>query len=411
MELWGFEREGETVPGERFGLFFGPPPGSLGRAAPVAAAVPAANPNEVQFNYSWLGDDGSSEGGDFKADVAPGADVTKGQGLEKFFEHLKGKFEKKGSGKVKGFFERGGKTYDLEIGQAVPKGKKNGVLGIASTSVTPREEKKPEAAAQPGAKPEPPKQGEAAPGDEKIKKLEGQVDEMSKLLKAMSEDQEKDERSDFDKSLDRANGTMERFGRLGETSHYAMDAWGSMTTPHNGGSMLGIQGLGGNFQMGVGGGMADFGMAGGIGGGSTLADTRAQNRKLEALINFLIAQILMGNIDAITSAMIAISRKSKQTLIRSSVSMLRAMQHYDKQQDALTDQFEKMQPKGNESANDFSRRSTALSLKLNGIAAARQMFMNQLRDVMTMTEEVGNVEKSLLDITGQFRRHYSRFNV
>ncbi|MBI4197131.1 MAG: hypothetical protein HY539_04850, partial [Deltaproteobacteria bacterium] len=50
-------------------------------------------------------------------------------------------------------------------------------------------------------------------------------------------------------------------------------------------------------------------------------------------------------------------------------------------------------------------------LKLNGIAAARQMFMNQLRDVMTMTEEVGNVEKSLLDITGQFRRHYSRFNV
>ena len=119
---------------------------------------------------------------------------------------------------------------------------------------------------------------------------------------------------------------------------------------------------------------------------------------------------MMGNTDAITSALIAISRKSKETLIRSSVAMLSAMKQYDKQQDLLTQQFQKIQFDP-ENPQQFQHESQGLSMQLNSIAVARQMMMNQLRDVMTMSEEIGNVEKSILDITGQFKRSYSRFNV
>lgn len=148
--------------------------------------------------------------------------------------------------------------------------------------------------------------------------------------------------------------------------------------------------------------------AGGLG-----EDIRRQNSKLEALINFLLMQILSGNTDAITSALIAISRKSKGTLILSSVAMLSAMKQYDKQQGQISDTFQKLQfdPGNPDSMANFQHQSQGLSMQLNSIAVARQMLMNQMRDVLTMTEEIGNVEKSVLDIVGQFKRHYSRFNV
>ena len=148
-------------------------------------------------------------------------------------------------------------------------------------------------------------------------------------------------------------------------------------------------------------------------GGGLGDEIREQNRKISALIQFLLLQILSGNIDAITSAMIAISRKSKGTLILSSVAMLSAMQQYDEQQARLTEQFKNLQfdPNDPKSATAFQHESSSLSMQINSIAVARQMFMNQMRDVMTMSEEIGNIEKSVLDIVGQYKRSYSRFNV
>ncbi|MBI2083099.1 MAG: hypothetical protein HYT76_05975 [Deltaproteobacteria bacterium] len=198
----------------------------------------------------------------------------------------------------------------------------------------------------------------------------------------------------------------------GGSGHFGVAPFGG-----GGGGLLGIAspgvfgGPGG--AMGPGDVLFNIGAPMMAGAGGLGEDIRRQNSKLEALINFLLMQILSGNTDAITSALIAISRKSKGTLILSSVAMLSAMKQYDKQQGQISDTFQKLQfdPGNPDSMANFQHQSQGLSMQLNSIAVARQMLMNQMRDVLTMTEEIGNVEKSVLDIVGQFKRHYSRFNV
>lgn len=139
-------------------------------------------------------------------------------------------------------------------------------------------------------------------------------------------------------------------------------------------------------------------------------DLDTKNRKLESLIRFLMAKLSLGDTDAITTLMILISRKSRGTLVKAAKAMLSAMLQYDKEQERLTKQLQKIDfdPKNPDAARN---QASAISMEMNSIAVARQMFMNQLRDVMTMSEEIGNVEKSMLDITGQYKRSYSRFNV
>lgn len=198
----------------------------------------------------------------------------------------------------------------------------------------------------------------------------------------------------------------------------------SMSGP-GGGFTYGYGGFGGGaFVSSASGGFGGFGFGGNyaysdvfldissFGTSSFLSDeSRISSRKLEALINFLIAQIMLGNTDAIISCMLAIGRKSQDTLRRTAVVTLKLMQQYDKYTDSLTDQYKQIDLTKDKDPSQAVHDSQLLSFKINGAAVARQMFVGQLRDVTAAMDELNSIGKSFLDISGQFKRSYSKFNV
>lgn len=174
-------------------------------------------------------------------------------------------------------------------------------------------------------------------------------------------------------------------------------------------------GIGGDFGASAGYGGSSVGIGGGGVGDLTgtgfgimqqSGDYRAQARKVDALLNMLIMMIAMGNTDAITSAFILLSQKSKQTLTKASLQMITAMRQYDNQMRGLSDEMGSL----SSSNPNYQSQLAGLNGRFQQASSGRQMIMNMGRDIMSSVEEFNNVEKSVLDQMTRSRSTYARWS-
>ncbi len=160
---------------------------------------------------------------------------------------------------------------------------------------------------------------------------------------------------------------------------------------------LGINGFGGFGGVGFSGGggfggmdLSNTGFSIGMMGG----DTRSRGRAIDAMINQLLAAIMMGNVDMIASAITMCNLKAKTTLIGASMHVIQAMQQYDHNMQNISDQMGRIAGEGPQASGQLAQANA----RMNQYSMARQALSNNLRDIMSMIEEMGNLEKSLYDV-------------
>lgn len=156
-------------------------------------------------------------------------------------------------------------------------------------------------------------------------------------------------------------------------------------------------------------GTAGFGGVGGFGGGMDLSNTgfgigmqggeaRSKARAMDGLINQLLAAIMQGNLDAITSALTICNLKAKTTMTQAATHVVRAMQLYDRQMRTISDQMGAIAGQAGTNNPNSSAQMGHLNSEMNQISMSRQAISNMLRDIMTMNEEMSNQEKSFYDV-------------
>ncbi len=165
--------------------------------------------------------------------------------------------------------------------------------------------------------------------------------------------------------------------------------------------MGGFGGGGGGFGGGgIGFGVGSAGFDGDFSGtglmiGMNAMENRAKGRKLDAMVNMLLAAILQGNVDMIESAMTIMNLKSKTTLIGAAAQTIRAMQLYDRNMKGISDQIGELAGKKQE---DAGARLAGLNAEMNQVSMVRQAITNNLKDIMSMVEEMSTLEKSIYDV-------------
>jgi len=163
-------------------------------------------------------------------------------------------------------------------------------------------------------------------------------------------------------------------------------------------------------------GTAGYGGVGGFGGGMDLSNTgfgigmqggeaRAKSRQLDAMINQLLAAIAMGNLDAITSALTMCNLKAKSTMSQAATHVVRAMQLYDRQMRTISDQMGAIAGQSGNNPNTGAQMGH-LNSEMNQISMSRQAISNMLRDIMSMNEEMSNMEKSIYDVKSREASFY-----
>jgi len=185
-------------------------------------------------------------------------------------------------------------------------------------------------------------------------------------------------------------------------------------------SSFGMDGGGGSFGASAGPGGAGFGMGGGGMGGmggvgdltgtsfgiqSQGGDYRQQARRLEGQLRMLIAMIMAGNTDAITTAMTVLSAQSKKTLIHASLHVIQAMRQYNNQMSQLSDQMGGV----NMQAGQGQSQLAGLNSQFQMLSTDRQQAMNMLKDVMTGVEEIESANKSIQDTMLRSKARYAQW--
>ena len=210
--------------------------------------------------------------------------------------------------------------------------------------------------------------------------------------------------------LDKATGVAVRGAAAGIGARAFGQAWGG------GGGAVGI-GVGDNLgnvgvglgPYGAGAGVGSFGggfgIGGGFGGGAfagmdfsntgfsigfNAMNNRDKARALDVILNMLLASIMSGNLDAITTALTMVNLKSKTTLIEASVHMIQAMRYYDKQSKETSDKIAAVVGKPSQ---DGGATIAQYNNEMNQYSMTRQAITNGVRDVMTMIEELSNAEQ------------------
>jgi len=155
---------------------------------------------------------------------------------------------------------------------------------------------------------------------------------------------------------------------------------------------------------GIGGGVSDLtgtGFSIGMSGGNY----RETARKLDAMLQQLMAAISMGNVDAISSAITLLGLKSKTTMIQASLQVIGAMRQYDDQMKTLSNQMGAL----NSRDSGYQGQLSGLNSQMQGVSMSRQAIANTLRDVMGMNEEISTFEKSIYDVKSRSQANYARW--
>lgn len=174
---------------------------------------------------------------------------------------------------------------------------------------------------------------------------------------------------------------------------------------------------------GIGGGFGGYGGGYGVGIdlsnngfmiGQNSLDARAQKRAYDRIINQLLAAIKMGNIDMIRSALTFVTLKSKTTLIEASLHMVKAMQYYDTQTQQVVDQMGQIAnrtnqdhaPGANNQPDNTNAQLGSLNARMNQYSMSRTAITNLTRDIMTMVQEMGDLENSVYSKRDRDSMHY-----
>jgi hypothetical protein len=186
--------------------------------------------------------------------------------------------------------------------------------------------------------------------------------------------------------------------------------------PGGGYSSFGMGPDGFGASAGGGMGIASFGMGGGVGDltgtgfaiGAMGGDSRSKNRAIDAMINQLLQALMAGNLDVLETALTLCNQKARMTIAGAAVRTVRAMQLYDRQMQQLSDQMGSLAGAGN--TQTMAPQLAQLNLQANQLSSGRQMIANNLKDLMTMSEEIGNTEKGVRDTMSRIKTTQSRWS-
>ncbi len=133
---------------------------------------------------------------------------------------------------------------------------------------------------------------------------------------------------------------------------------------------------------------------------------RSDERKLKGMIDKLIAAISRGDLDAISTALILIGRRSQESLRKVSLTMIKAMKYYEEQQSGLNDELESLT---RDMGPTFGADMQAINNKMNMYSSNRQALMSMFRDTKAQVDTIENLTKSILDIEGRQKRQLAQF--
>ena len=166
-------------------------------------------------------------------------------------------------------------------------------------------------------------------------------------------------------------------------------------------------------------GTGGTGESGGTGGGSSIAsdfsgtglaigrssyNIKSESKKLDKLIQKLLAAAMSGNWEAIKSALIMLDKRASMTTTQMGAQVIKAMQSYEKQMSGLSKSLGKL--KGKEP--DYNARLAKINNEMNLYSLNRQAIANFLRDTLTMREEIANLTHSVLQKDSQIVSAISR---
>ena len=145
----------------------------------------------------------------------------------------------------------------------------------------------------------------------------------------------------------------------------------------------------------------------GVGMGITSAyyNARSEDRRLKSQIDRILRAIENGNMDAIALALIMIARRNKESMRQAAVTVIKAMKHYDEQQEKINAELSGMV--GDNSPD--AAKLQLLSSEMNRFSTSRQAAVSILRDIRSANDELENMAKSWLDVNGPHQRALSRF--
>ena len=156
---------------------------------------------------------------------------------------------------------------------------------------------------------------------------------------------------------------------------------------------IGVSNFGEGLGIGSGPGFIDFSNTGFM-IRQQYGDTKRKARELDIMIDRLLAAINQGNFDAIESALTLINLKSKTTALGAAKEMITGMQHYDKQtkdaQDRITGLINNQGMKDIDKNAELSR----INSEMGQYSMFRQALQNSMRDVLSMVEQMTDLENS-----------------
>ncbi|MBI1910187.1 MAG: hypothetical protein HYS22_08475 [Deltaproteobacteria bacterium] len=171
----------------------------------------------------------------------------------------------------------------------------------------------------------------------------------------------------------------------------AIESVGGLMYTASGGSMdIFSSSYGGSYSLGI--------MSG-------MGETRAQQRKIDKMIQQLLQAIASGNSDAIGWLLILVAAQSKKTMLVAAYTIGKHLVAYEKQQRAINHKIAGLNPKG----EHYQSNLTNLNSDMQMIASNRQMIVNSLREITSTNEELENIAKSYLDVRGPHIRGLSRW--
>lgn len=138
---------------------------------------------------------------------------------------------------------------------------------------------------------------------------------------------------------------------------------------------------------------------------SAYYNARSENRKLKSQIDRILQAIENGNMDAIALALIMIARRNKESMRKAAVTVIKAMKHYDEQQEKINGELSKMVGDNTPDA----AKMQLLSSEMNRFSSSRQAAVSILRDIRSANDELENMAKSWLDVNGPHQRALARF--
>jgi len=213
-----------------------------------------------------------------------------------------------------------------------------------------------------------------------------------------------------------AAGLVGSAGNVGMAGRYTGAAFGGAGSGGGIGFGYGDQYGGFSGGMGPGGGGVGISAFGGMGDmtGTGFAiqsmggDSRSKSRAIDAMINQLLMALAAGNLDVLETALTLCNQKAKMTIAGAAVRTIRAMQLYDRQMQQLSDQMGSLAGAGN--TQTMAPQLAQMNLQANQLSSGRQMIANNLKDLMTMSEEIGNTEKGVRDTMSRIKTTQSRWS-